>query len=309
VTALLFRALALLPLPVLHALGYGFYVLACHIVRWRVKLARANLAGAFPEKTAAERETILRDSYLNLARTVMEAIWGFRASGEELMKRVHFENPECIERYKAARQSVVLLTAHTCNWEWLLLAAGARFDFPIDAVYKPLRLKGVDKYTREARSRFGGNPIPFQSFLFELMRRAQQHRAYAMVADQTPHARMPKHWTTFLNRDTAFFLGPEKIARFLDAPVLYVEMRRVRLGHYAVRLHVLAEPPYDDDEEDAGALIAERYARALEATIRAQPADWLWIHNKWKYGRGTGQGTDRRRRKPRTAAVNSRPPA
>ena len=31
-------------------------------------------------------------------------------------------------------------------------------------------------------------------------------------------------------------------------------------------------------------MIAERYARGLEATVRAHPADWLWIHNKWKYG-------------------------
>ena len=301
-TSLLFRALALLPLPVLHALGRGLHVLAFHVFRWRVKLARENLAGAFPEKSHAEREVILRASYLNLARTLMEAIWGFRASGEALMRRVHFENPERIEDYKARRVSVLLLTAHTCNWEWLLLAAGARFDFPIDAVYKPLRLTGVDQYVREARSRFGGNPIPFRSFLFELMRRAHEHRAYAMVADQTPLAKMPKYWTTFLHRDTAFYLGPERIARYLDAPVLYVEMRRKRLGYYVAHLHVLAEPPFDEDEDVAGALIAERYARALEATIRAHPADWLWIHNKWKYGRGAEPGTDRRTRKAKRAA-------
>lgn len=302
-TSLLFRALALLPLPVLHALGYGLFVVVFHVARWRVKLARDNLAGAFPELAPADRERVLRDSYLNLSRTLLEAIWGYRASGEALMRRVHFENPECIEGYQAKRVSVMLLTAHTCNWEWLLLAAGARFGIPIDAVYKPLRLTGVDAYVREARSRFGGNPIPFSSFLFELMRRAHEPRAYAMVADQTPLAKMPKYWTTFLHRDTAFFLGPERIARYLDSPVLYVAMKRVRLGYYTVRLHVIAEPPYDEDEEIAGALIAERYARALEATIRAQPADWLWIHNKWKYGREPGQGTDRRRRKAKTKAA------
>ena len=60
-------------------------------------------------------------------------------------------------------------------------------------------------------------------------------------------------------------------------------MKRVTHDSYTVRFHVLGEPPYDDD---SGPLIAERYARALEATIRAHPADWLWIHNKWKYARG-----------------------
>jgi len=48
-------------------------------------------------------------------------------------------------------------------------------------------------------------------------------------------------------------------------------------------MQVLAEPPYD--APDLGARIAEAYASHLEATIRAQPSDWMWIHNKWKYPR------------------------
>ena len=275
-----------MPLPVLYRLGDALYFVVFYVARWRVALARRNVAGAFPDQAPAEREQVLRDSYRNLSRTLMEAIWGYRAPGRALVERIRFENPEVIETYKAAGTTLVLLTAHTCNWEWLLLASGVRFDFPIDAVYKRLALTGVDRYVRDARSRFGGNPIPFESFLFELMRRAPQPRAYAMVADQTPKKRMPKYWTQFLGRDTAFYLGPEKIARYLDAPVLYVEMTRAGVGRYAVRFHLLAEPPYD---EDSGPMIAERYARRLEATVRAHPADWLWIHNKWKYGRAADE--------------------
>ena len=280
---ILLRLLAWTPLPLLYLYGDILHFFTFYVFRWRVDVARRNLAAAFPEKPEAERESILRQNFRNLARTLMEAIWGSRASGEELMRRVAFENPEVIEKYKAAQQSVVLLTAHTCNWEWLLLAAGARFGIPIDAVYKTLRLQVVDAFTRDMRSRFGGNPIPFENFVFELLKRAGQARAYGLLADQTPVKRMPKYWTKFLNQDTAFFLGPERIARYLDAPVLYVEMKRAGVGKYSVKLHVLAEPPYED--EDAGVKIAEGYARGLEATIRAHPADWLWIHNKWKYAR------------------------
>jgi Kdo2-lipid IVA lauroyltransferase/acyltransferase len=277
----LFRLLAWTPLPLLYVYADLLHVVTYHVLRWRVALARRNLAGAFPEKSAADREAILRCSYRYLARTLMEAIWGSRASAEELKRRVVFENPEVIDAYKAAKQSVVLLTAHVCNWEWLLLAAGARFGIPIDAVYKTLRLKVVDAFSREMRSRFGGNPIPFENFVFELLKRAGEARAYGLLADQTPVKRMPKYWTTFLNRETAFFLGPERIARYLDAPVLYVEMKRAGKGHYAVRLHELAAPPYEQVPTD----IAEAYARRLEVTVRAHPTDWLWIHNKWKYPR------------------------
>ena len=215
---ILLRLLAWTPLPLLYVYGDILHFFTFYVFRWRVDVARRNLAAAFPEKPEGERESILRQNFRNLARTLMEAIWGSRASGEELMRRVAFENPEVIEKYKAAQQSVVLLTAHTCNWEWLLLAAGARFGIPIDAVYKTLRLQVVDAFTRDMSSRFGGNPIPFENFVFELLKRAGQARAYGLLADQTPVKRMPKYWTKFLNQDTAFFLGPERIARYLDAP-------------------------------------------------------------------------------------------
>ena len=274
------KFLTRLPLPMLYGLGQFAYVVAYHVMRWHRQLAARNLANAFPEKSADERAALLKQSYVNLGQTLGETFWGFGASAEQLAQRVAIENPEMIERYIAAKVPVVVLTAHVCNWEWLLPGTDAQFGIPIDAVYKPLRVASLDKFIRDTRSRFGGKPIPIQSFLFELMRRAGEARAYAMVADQTPPRNMDKYWTRFLNQDTAFFTGADKIARFLDAPVIYIAMRRVSKGHYSVRVHVLVEPPYDYDED---LQVVERYARRLELEIRANPADWLWVHNKWKY--------------------------
>jgi KDO2-lipid IV(A) lauroyltransferase len=284
----LLRSLGRLPLATLYGFAKIVYFVTFYLLRWRRAMAVSNLARAFPERSAAERAAILQQSYRNMSEVFVELLWGWRASADELTERLLMDNPELVARFVAERRSVILLTAHVCNWEWLLPGGGAHFGIPIDAVYKPLRVASVDAYMREARSRFGGQPIPINSFAFELLRRAGQPRAYGMVADQTPRKDMDKHWTRFLNQDTAFYVGAEKIARFLDAAVVYVAMRRLRRGHYAVHLHVLAEPPYDghEDEGAAGAgWIVEAYARKLEAEIRASPADWLWIENKWKYPR------------------------
>ncbi|HVO90509.1 MAG TPA: lysophospholipid acyltransferase family protein [Casimicrobiaceae bacterium] len=283
---LLLRSLARWPLWALYGLGAVIYFIAFRILRWHVALASRNLANAFPEKSDAERAAILKESYWNLGQTLGEAFWGFRAPSEELRRRVVIENREPVLRYAAEKRSVILLTAHMCNWEWLLQAGGAELGFPIDVVYKPIRLASVDEFFREARSRFGGKPITIDRFVYELMRRASEARAYALVADQTPVRKADKHWTRFLNQDTAFYVGADKIARFLDAPVVYVAMRRVRRGYYAARIHVLAEPPYDADLEPP---LIERYARRLEDEIRAHPADWLWVHNKWKYAKGADE--------------------
>jgi len=286
---LLLAALTRIPLPLLYVCGWVVYGLAFHVLRWRRAQVARDLAIAFPALSERERAVILRQSYRNLADTLAEILWGFRASAEAIKRRVTFDNPEIIDRAVAARQSVVLLAPHFCNWEWLLPAGGASFGLPIDAVYRPQRLASVDVFLREARSRFGGRPIPQSDFVYELMVRAGQPRGYALIADQTPRQQHPKHWTRFLNRDTAFFLGAEKIAHFLDAPVLFVAMRRVRRGHYAVRLVPLAEPPYGSDAVGVGSPIMEGFARCLERAVLESPADFLWLQKRWKYPRPPGE--------------------
>ena len=291
------NALPRIPLPLLYAVGSFVYFTVFHVVRWRRNQVANDIARAFPEMPAVERAEIVRRSYRNLVDVVMEALWGISASADELKQRVAFENPESIERAIVAKQSLVLLAPHFCNWEWLLLAGGARFGMPIDAVVQRQRFAAVDRFLRDVRSRFGGKPIPREDFIYELMSRVGTPRAYALIADQTPPRDAKKHWTRLLNRDTAFFVGAEKVARFLDAPVLYVGMRRVRRGHYAVSLSALATPPYKSEAEGDGPPIMELFARQLETAVEESPADWLWVQKRWKYPKpAESEGAVRRRR-------------
>src|SRR4051794_30725114 len=162
---LLLRSLTHVPLVLLYGFGWIAYVLAFEVVRWRRDLARANLRGAFPEKTDREIDTMLRQSYRNLGAMIAEAIHGFGASRDELRQRVHIENPELPLSYVKNGQSVVLLTGHFCNWEWLLGGTALGLGVEVNAVYKPQRNRAVDAFLRKARARFGGNPIPVKSFL------------------------------------------------------------------------------------------------------------------------------------------------
>ncbi|HKW81283.1 MAG TPA: lysophospholipid acyltransferase family protein [Casimicrobiaceae bacterium] len=278
----LLKALTRVPLPILYTWSSIVYFVAFRLLRWRRIRAELDLARVLPERSAAERSAILRRSYRNLADTLFEAFWGYGASAEDLRRRVTIENPQPVIDCIEAKQSVILLAAHYGNWEWLSLATGARFGGTIDVVYQPQRVAAIDSFLREARARFGSRLVPRKEFIFDLMSRAGTPRIYALIADQTPKGRDPRHWTRFLGQDTAFFLGAGKIARFLDATVFYVSMRRVRRGYYSVRLSSLAEPPYD---ETADRLVVERFAQRLEQDIRDSPADWLWLQNKWKYAK------------------------
>jgi KDO2-lipid IV(A) lauroyltransferase len=297
----LLKAVTRVPLPVLYAVGTFIYVVLFHLFRWRRDQVGGDIARAFPEKGPDERARILQQSYRNIADVVMEAVWGFGATAEAIAKRVTFENRDLVDAAREARQSVVLLTPHFCNWEWLLPAGGAYFGLPIDAVYQKQRVEFLDRFLRDARTRAGGKPIVREDFVYELLSRAAVPRGYALIADQTPPRDGKKHWSRFLNRDTAFFVGAEKVAHFLDSPVLYVAMRRVGRGRYTVRLHPLAMPPFDEKDDTP---IMERFARMLEAAVRESPADWLWLQKRWKYPKTDDPEPDGRR--PRTRREASR---
>jgi KDO2-lipid IV(A) lauroyltransferase len=279
---LILRLLSKLPLPVLYGIGDVVYFVAHRMLRWRREVASENLRRSFPEKSEAERAAILDRSYRNLADLIAEILWAGGATREQIAARVHVENAEVVNAETRAGRSVLLMTAHFCNWEWQVLAGNLALDAPMYPVYKPQRTRALDRFLAATRSRFGGEPIAHKALTRLLLRRRSEAHVYAMVADQTPTQDEPRHWTTFLHQDTTFFVGADAIARILQAPVLFVEMRRVARGRYTMRVSRLADPPYG---RGAGTEVIERYAQALERQIRESPADWLWVHRKWKYPR------------------------
>jgi KDO2-lipid IV(A) lauroyltransferase len=273
------KLLSRLPLSVLYVLTDCLYVFIYHIWRFRRKLSLSNLSNSFPDKSAAELELVARQAYRNTCNMIAEVLKGAVISEQELRQRVRILNIEALEGFAQAGQSVVLLASHHCNWEWLLLTSCLELKIGVDAVYKPLRVAAIDRFMLEMRSRFGGNPIPVKDFLAGVLKRRGAARVFALVADQTPPREEEKHWTRFLNQDTAFFVGVDKIARITHSPVFFVGITRLRRGYYEAHLQLLAQPPYSDEGTD----ITERYVRAAEAHIAQHPADWLWMYRKWKY--------------------------
>jgi KDO2-lipid IV(A) lauroyltransferase len=127
------------------------------------------------------------------------------------------------------------------------------------------------------RTKYGARLLPSKE-LRENLREVRNARALGLVADQVPRTSPERHWTQFLHQETAFFMGPERMARLLRARVVYLSMRRTGRGQYVVEL----EPLTEKGEKLAAGETTERYARALERDITADPAGWWWSHKRWK---------------------------
>jgi KDO2-lipid IV(A) lauroyltransferase len=251
---------------------------AWRVFPYRRHVVVANLTKSFPEWDDATRERVIRDYYRGFADMLVELVHSPRLTPAELGRRMVLVNPQLVRDELAKGKPVLLAAAHQCNWEWLLLGLSAQLGMPVDAAYKPLVDSWAEREMLKLRSRLGARLIPAPELLGDIIRQRGRPRAIAMLADQEPVTSERKHWLKFLNRDTAFFLGPEEIARTTRYPAFFVELRRVARGYYEVEFAPLAAA---GEQLPAGEFTA-RYARKVEEQIRAAPADWPWSHKRWK---------------------------
>jgi len=272
------RLLSRLPFPVLYRLADCLGWLAFRVFPHREDVVRDNLSRAFPQLDEAALRSIRRRYYAGFADVLVEVIKSATLPAAEIRRRVRMAGIEQPRALLAQGQSVLLAAAHQCNWEWMLLALSLELGFPVDAAYKPLVDSWAEREMKKVRSRFGSRLVPAKELLADIIRRGKRVRAVAMVADQEPTTSEHKHWTRFLNRDTAFYMGPEEIARVTRFPVFFLGMRRTSRGFYELRCVPLATP----GESLKTGELTERYVRLVEQQIHEAPPDWPWSHKRWK---------------------------
>ena len=283
------RLLARIPLRALYGFAGLLGWLAFRAFPYRQHVVRENLTRAFPDFDETRLRSVMRGYYLGFAQMLVEVIKSVTLPAQEIRRRVRIVNLDAPRALLAQGQSVLLVAAHQCNWEWMLLALSLELGYPLDAAYKPLVDNWAEREMKKVRTRFGSRLVPAKDLLADIIKRRDVVRAVAMVADQEPTTSEHKYWTRFLNRDTAFYLGAEELARVTRLPVFFIAMRRTARGYYEMHFEPLASAA---QPLPAGAL-TERYARRVEEQIRSAPSDWPWSHKRWKLKRSLYQNRGR----------------
>ncbi|HXI75770.1 MAG TPA: lysophospholipid acyltransferase family protein, partial [Steroidobacteraceae bacterium] len=262
----------------LYAFSSFLYLLAFYVVRHRHQVIREQLEKVFPDSSEADRERIHKQFLKNFCDVLVEVWKSVTMSEADMRARMQIVNLDVARHYLDAGQSLMFVTSHLGNWEWLLQGVTLQLGYPVDAAYKPLHDPWAERLMLKVRSRFGARLVPAKELLADFLKRRGIVRAIAMNADQAPVSTDKRYWTRFLGQDTAFYIGAEQIARATRLPILYVGVRRIRRGYYEVELKTL----WDGREVAAPNAVTERYARTCEVDVLKRPADWLWSYRRWR---------------------------
>lgn len=283
----LIKLLARLPLRVLYGLArWVIYPLLYGVVRYRRRLVMQNIRYAMPNLNREEQQALARAFYRQLSDTVVELIYGYRISDEEICRRVTFEGLNEREEEILQHGGGIFMLGHMGCWEWLA-DVSKRFRSPsitMNMVYLALNSRGADRAMMHLRAKRGGNLIEMHRLLRTMVanrRDSSTCHVYALLADQKPSWRSLQFWTPFFGHSTPFLTGSEQLARKFGYPVYYAHIRSPRRGYYTALIETIT-PDASLTEEG---FVTRRYAELLEQDIINQPSLWLWSHNRFKWNK------------------------
>jgi KDO2-lipid IV(A) lauroyltransferase len=249
-----------LALRLTYALSRVVFFVLFSLLGLRRAVIRDNLTRSFPALEPRSLRRLRREFLRRQSELAAEVLLAPRLDATELRDRVTLANPAALASAGASRP-LILAGSHQGNFEWAQLRVSLEFGDRLLALYKPMRNARAERWFHRMRSRFGARLVPAKSVLAQLA----QFRAAAaigIIADQVPRSSPDRHWTTFLDQPTAFYMGPEILGRALKTQVLFADLRRLVRGRYELRFVPLSSPD--------------------ERAINADPPGWWWSHRRWK---------------------------
>ena len=273
------RVVAWLPHGLLLAIGAGIGALA-GALGIRGKVARDNLARAFPDLDEPRREAILRRFYRHLGLLIVEflrAPYLPPAKAEEL---VDVEGWERFEAAFAEGKGAIIATAHFGNFE-LLGSFFARKGQPITAITKKLSRNFLNAFWLDQRKRAGLREVPDSGSIREILAVLRAKEILAIMIDQNMIPRRAV-FAPFFGHLAATTPGPAVFAERTDAPVFLVLMHRLPRGRH--RVSIEGPIPFARTGDRAADVLAftARLNAEFERHVRAEPELWYWVHRRWK---------------------------
>lgn len=252
----------------------------------RTKIARQALQKHVPGMSPAEQDQILAAMWSNLGRVTMEYARLQDVLGE-LDQRIEIIGAENLAKFKSAGAGMIF-SAHFGNWEMVTLALRQAEIGPLNVVYREANNKALNELIRSLQGDGGAKLIAKgASGARDILKALKNQEKIVMLVDQKMNDGIA---VPFFGQPVMTAPALAQLSLKFNCPIL--PMRAVRQGpvdHWTTRFKIIIEPPILPDQyrhrdlqtSDHISLMMYDVNQILERWIRADPGQWLWIHNRW----------------------------
>lgn len=275
---LLVYPISLLPLRIIYLFTDFFFLLIITVVPYRKKVIEGNLKRSFPAKTEREIKKIRNQFYRHFTDLLAEGVKNLSISENELRRRLTVQNPELMTALFEKNKSVLLVSGHYNNWEWLITGQNLLFKHQAVGIGMPMTSAFWDKKINERRNRFGMQILNSKNVRTAFEEMKNDVFATLILSDQSPGDARKAFWMEFLNQPTAVLFGCEQMAHQYNQAVVFFVLRKVKRGYYSMELKLITDNPLSTNWGE----ITKTHTQLLEQEIIENPQYWLWSHKRWK---------------------------
>ena len=268
-----------LPRPLSLGLGTALGRLFHALHRPRRELAVANLRAAFPARGDAECRAILRATFEQFGRHVVDFLNFSGMRPERMLALVEVEGAEHVERAEAQGRGVMYFTGHFGCWELQVMAHAHRFG-PIVMVARTLDNPLLEGMIERLRGRAGTRVLPRRGAVRRLLGALKRRESVGMMIDQHMQDRSAVE-VHFFRRPASTTSVIAALALRAGSPVIPVFALPLPGGRYRLVYEPAVEPPAPDDP-DPVRTYTQRCTDVLETYVRRHPHLWLWMHRRWR---------------------------
>ena len=268
--------LSFLPIVAVYRIGAVIGGLSHWILVPYRRLVIDNMTLAFGgEKTPGEIRRLAREHFIRLGANFLSTVKLSTMPREEVLKHVRVEGLHLFDEIAKTSSGSVFACAHLSNWEALAQMGPLVFPCKTGTFYQRLGNRYIDADIRAARSRLGMELYERKEGLLNASKFVREGGAVGVMADQ--HAGDAGIWCPFFGRFASTSPFAATLTLRSQATLLCASVYTEKPGYWKM----VVEKPALSATQDVATLTAELNL-AVEAQIRRSPADWFWVHNRWK---------------------------
>jgi KDO2-lipid IV(A) lauroyltransferase len=257
-------------------LGRGLGWITFRLARHRRHIAERNIALCFPQLSAAEQAQMVRDTIDSTAIAVFESgiVWFWPSW--RIRKLFTVEGIEHLQQAQREGKGVLLMAMHFTTLD---IGGGMLcMEHSFDAMYRPHKNPVYDYVQRRGRERHTeASVVIARNDVRGTVKALRSGRAVWYAPDQDYG---PKHsvFVPFFGVQAATVTATAHIARLGRAPV--IPFVQTRLAHGGYRITVF--PPLENFPEGDDLADARRINAFIEERVRENPAQYMWVHRRFK---------------------------
>ncbi len=273
------------PKPFIYAMIKGLTLLVYRLDQKRRNLTIRNLTMAFPNKDEEEILKLSKEVYVELSKTVAEILLMFvdRFDIDKVIKNRDEAKKISQHLAKNSPKGIILLTAHFSNWE---LGAHflAKYGLPALAIGREGNNRLIDRnITIPFRNKYGNSATSKSNAMLAMAKRLKKGENIGLLIDQkSGHLHSAK--VDFFGKPAETTLSVASLKLKFDPLVVPIFIARDSDGLYEMFINDPIDYVADEIEDKEKKLEAMtlKYNQAIEEIIRKYPAQWFWMHNRWR---------------------------